>query len=212
MLDSCRVALAAVLGVSGAAAGQMQVWVKQFGTGEFDSAAALAPDGVGGVFLAGGTEGALGGLYIGSVDAWVARRNAAGNVLWTRQLGTDTTDSALALTGDGAGGGKKGGRVAFFRGCRSRTRSTPGYWRSALRAESLIARKGDATHARLAAPRWADTVAQAWRVWPRATSGRGSSHRPRLGRRGRQRRESPSAARRGGQAVVGGTAAGLPIP
>ncbi len=25
-------------------------------------------------------------------------------MLWTRQLGSDTTDSALALTGDGAGG------------------------------------------------------------------------------------------------------------
>ncbi len=33
MPHSCRVAIAAVLGACGAAAGQMQVWVKQFGTG-----------------------------------------------------------------------------------------------------------------------------------------------------------------------------------
>ncbi len=73
MPHSCRVAMAAVLGACGAAAGQMQVWVKQFGTGAFDSAAALAPDGVGGVFLAGGTEGALAGSPSGrSMRGWRA--------------------------------------------------------------------------------------------------------------------------------------------
>ncbi len=50
-----------------------QLWVSQFGTSHFDVAWALAPDGAGGVMIAGDTLGSLGGANAGAYDAFVAR-------------------------------------------------------------------------------------------------------------------------------------------
>ncbi|MCH7793268.1 MAG: hypothetical protein IID31_13430, partial [Planctomycetes bacterium] len=44
-----------------AAHAQEQLWIRQFGTSVRDSAVALAPDGAGGVVVAGETAGSLGG-------------------------------------------------------------------------------------------------------------------------------------------------------
>ena len=81
-----------------------QLWIRQFGTSSDDYAYALAPDGVGGVIVAGTTEGDLAGPNAGFEDAFLARYAIAGNRLWIRQFGTSATDSAFALAPDGAGG------------------------------------------------------------------------------------------------------------
>ena len=81
-----------------------QLWIRQFGTGSSDAAWALAPDGVGGVMVAGSTDGSLGGANAGRLDAFVARYDADGTQLWVRQFGTDRRDFAFALATDGAGG------------------------------------------------------------------------------------------------------------
>jgi hypothetical protein len=78
--------------------------IRQFGTNEHDWASALAPDGAGGAFVAGQTEGSLGGPNAGQIDAWLARYDAAGNRLSIRQFGTNASDWASALAPDGAGG------------------------------------------------------------------------------------------------------------
>ncbi len=81
-----------------------QLWVRQFGTTVTDDPFALASDGAGGVMVAGSTSGSLGGANAGATDAFVARYDADGTRLWIRQFGTSTTDEALALAPDGAGG------------------------------------------------------------------------------------------------------------
>jgi hypothetical protein len=85
-------------------AGGTQLWIRQFGTSENDYAYALAPDGVGGVFVAGYTWGSLRGMNAGERDAFIARFDADGTQLWLRQFGTPEEDQAWALTPDGSGG------------------------------------------------------------------------------------------------------------
>ncbi|MCH7793015.1 MAG: hypothetical protein IID31_12140 [Planctomycetes bacterium] len=81
-----------------------RIWIRQFGTSDCEEANALAPDGAGGVMVAGWTGGSLGGLSAGSGDAFLARYDSAGNRLWIRQFGTSVYDRADALAPDGAGG------------------------------------------------------------------------------------------------------------
>ncbi|HTF90322.1 MAG TPA: hypothetical protein VK843_18040, partial [Planctomycetota bacterium] len=47
------------------AAAQTQAWITQFGTSATDSAWRSAPDGSGGVYLCGLTQGSLGGPNMG---------------------------------------------------------------------------------------------------------------------------------------------------
>jgi len=81
-----------------------QSWIRQFGTSTNDDTSALTPDGAGGAFIGGHTQGSLGGGSAGDWDAWLARYDASGNQSWIRQFGTATTDFAYALCPDGAGG------------------------------------------------------------------------------------------------------------
>ncbi|MCH8270788.1 MAG: hemolysin, partial [Planctomycetes bacterium] len=81
-----------------------QLWIRQFGTDRTDKAFALAPDGAGGVMIAGETTGSLGGPSAGFWDVFLARYDSAGNQLWISQFGSSSTDVARALAPDGAGG------------------------------------------------------------------------------------------------------------
>jgi hypothetical protein len=81
-----------------------RVWILQFGTTWFDAATALATDDAGGVFVAGTTDGDLGGDNAGKDDAFLARVNGAGDPLWLVQFGTKEDDQAAAVAPDGAGG------------------------------------------------------------------------------------------------------------
>jgi hypothetical protein len=89
-----------------------QAWIRQLGTSAQDNLSALAPDGLGGVFAAGYTDGRLGGTKIGSTDAWLARYDAPGNELWSLQIGTYDTNYAFAAAPDPAGGIYIGGSTA----------------------------------------------------------------------------------------------------
>ncbi len=80
------------------------VWIRQLGSSDSDESYALAPDGNGGVFVAGHTAGGLGGTSQGLYDCWVARYDALGNHLWIRQLGTSASDETYSAATDGAGG------------------------------------------------------------------------------------------------------------
>ncbi|MFO1153540.1 MAG: SBBP repeat-containing protein [Rhodospirillales bacterium] len=79
------------------------LWKRQLGTDGLDEANGVATDAAGNVYLTGLTEGSLGGVHRGSLDAWVAKYDAAGHVLWKRQLGTETPDYASGVATDGAG-------------------------------------------------------------------------------------------------------------
>ncbi len=81
-----------------------QLWVKQFGSASADLCNAIAPDGSGGVFLCGRTDGALGGPLTGPGDSWLGRFDSAGNKLWLRQPGVPFDDGFRALISDGNAG------------------------------------------------------------------------------------------------------------
>ncbi|WP_147371334.1 SBBP repeat-containing protein [Meiothermus hypogaeus] len=80
------------------------IWTRQFGTGGFDEANALAVDGQGNVLVAGQVEGALPGqIHLGNSDAFLRKYDPNGNPIWTRQFGTSGDEAASALAVDGQG-------------------------------------------------------------------------------------------------------------
>ncbi len=91
-----------------------QLWMRQFGTSGGERVQDAVPDGNGGVFLSGTTEGALAAANVGSGDNWVAHVSASGQTLWIKQWGTDTLENALTLAPDSAGGLFVGGMTAGF--------------------------------------------------------------------------------------------------
>jgi hypothetical protein len=80
------------------------VWSRQLGTSLPDDVFGLVPDGRGGIFLGGSTSGDLGAASAGSDDAWVARYDSSGTLMWICQLGTEDPEAAFAAAPDGLGG------------------------------------------------------------------------------------------------------------
>jgi hypothetical protein len=70
-----------------------ELWTRQFGTPGSDVAWSVAA-GPGGVYVVGGTDGALsGGVNAGSTDAFIRKYDEAGNEVWTDQFGTSGSDA-----------------------------------------------------------------------------------------------------------------------
>jgi|APTNR8051073442_1049403.scaffolds.fasta_scaffold28279_2 hypothetical protein len=84
------------------AAGSLK-WKRQLGTKYIDYATGVAADSAGNVYIAGGTEGSLGGPYLGAHDAWIAKYDSAGTLKWKRQLGTVDDEEARGVATDVAG-------------------------------------------------------------------------------------------------------------
>ncbi|MEK7752531.1 MAG: SBBP repeat-containing protein, partial [Acidobacteriota bacterium] len=86
-----------------------ELWTRQFGAasgGTRDTyLLGAAADSSGAVFVAGYVLGALAGqVWQGQWDLFVRKYDAAGNEVWTRQLGTPSNDYATAVAVDPAGG------------------------------------------------------------------------------------------------------------
>jgi hypothetical protein len=98
------------------AAAQSQLWVHQFGSSGFDIPGDAVPDGAGGVYVSGLTDGSLGAANAGAFDAWLTRYDSGGSQLWIRQFGTSTNDRGFAAASDSSGGvylgGETGGNLA----------------------------------------------------------------------------------------------------
>ncbi len=79
-------------------------WIKEFGSSGLDNLQGIACDPSGNVCITGFTEAALSGnSHSGGTDMFVAKYDAAGRELWTRQLGTVESDQGAALACDGVG-------------------------------------------------------------------------------------------------------------
>lgn len=76
------------------------LWRRQFGTDTISSAEGIAVDADGHVFVAGTTNGSLGGANMGLTDAFVVKLDETGNELWASQFGTDYADSASGVVTD----------------------------------------------------------------------------------------------------------------
>jgi len=81
-----------------------ELWTRQFGTKGNDNASGIVIDGVGNVYVVGGTERALPGqTQLDWRDAFVREYDSDGNEIWTRQFGTLPFDDALDVAVDGPG-------------------------------------------------------------------------------------------------------------
>lgn len=79
------------------------LWIEQLGSTEDDYSGSVALDESGNVFITGSTDGSLGGANAGGRDAFLAKYDATGGLLWAEQLGTDRGDGWLSVALDGSG-------------------------------------------------------------------------------------------------------------
>jgi hypothetical protein len=75
-------------------------WTTQFGTSNEDYVTDIALDGTGNTYVCGYTFGSLGGASAGGYDAFVAKLDSSGAILWTRQMGTSMFDRASGIAVD----------------------------------------------------------------------------------------------------------------
>jgi hypothetical protein len=81
-----------------------KVWTKQLGSSNADYAHAVATDSSGNIYVAGYTFASLPGQSsAGKQDAFVAKYNSSGALLWTRQFGTPEDDQARGVATDASG-------------------------------------------------------------------------------------------------------------
>ena len=80
------------------------VWTQQFGTEKDEFLRDVGVDAAGNVYVVGWTEAAMPGqTSAGLADGFLVKLDAGGNMLWTRQFGTEDFDFAQALAIDDAG-------------------------------------------------------------------------------------------------------------
>jgi hypothetical protein len=80
------------------------VWSRQFGLPGFDSATAVWA-GSSGVYVAGYTNGTFPGQMYqgGNNDSFLRKYSLSGNLAWTREFGTGSSDVASSVSGDSTG-------------------------------------------------------------------------------------------------------------
>ena len=69
-----------------------QLWIRQLGTPTADATTSVSTDSVGNVYVAGVTDGSLGGPNAGSTDNFIAKYDPFGNQLWLKQFGTSALE------------------------------------------------------------------------------------------------------------------------
>jgi hypothetical protein len=80
-------------------------WIRQFGTSGYDKVHALAIDSSNRIYLVGETAGTLGtNTPVGSIDAFIQVYSPEGDIVWSTQLGTTSTDRAFSLAIDNTNG------------------------------------------------------------------------------------------------------------
>lgn len=84
--------------------GGTRIWTKQWGTDEDDYALAVAVDNEGNAIVSGKTKGALpDNSHKGEYDIYVIKFDSDGNMLWTKQYGTDKSEEANRIEIDPTG-------------------------------------------------------------------------------------------------------------
>lgn len=79
-------------------------WSLALGTASSDQVGALSSDDFGGIFVTGETSGSLFAPFGGVREAWVARIDGSGQLLWGDQFGAPEAQLTTDITSDGEGG------------------------------------------------------------------------------------------------------------
>ncbi|MGD9632785.1 MAG: SBBP repeat-containing protein [Pirellulales bacterium] len=79
------------------------VWSTLYGSDKWDYVSDVVLDGLGGLFVAGGTEGDLAAPNAGAGDVFVSKLSESGDVAWTRQFGSAKGEAGYRIASDGAG-------------------------------------------------------------------------------------------------------------
>ena len=82
------------------------LWARQIGTHDWDAGGKLAVDAAGSSYVAGSTLGDLAASNPGGpghYDGFLSKYNAAGDPVWTRQIGSDQDEIGLGVAVDPAG-------------------------------------------------------------------------------------------------------------
>ncbi len=79
------------------------LWTEQLGTSSTDVSLGVSADGLGNVYISGITQGSLNGTNAGLNDTFVSKYNSNGTLLWTKQLGTSSSDYSWDVSADGLG-------------------------------------------------------------------------------------------------------------
>ena len=80
-----------------------RLWMQPIATSEDDASLDLAASPLGDLYVAGYTWGTLGNASAGSADAFVAKFDAAGNRVWTRQHGGTLAEFVYGAAADDIG-------------------------------------------------------------------------------------------------------------
>lgn len=79
-------------------------WTRQLGTVAQDNSQAISADGLGNVYISGYTHGDLDGPNAGAFsDPFITKYDNQGNITWTKQFGTNTSDDSFGVSADGRG-------------------------------------------------------------------------------------------------------------
>lgn len=80
-----------------------ELWTRQFGSSDTETATAVAVDATG-IYVGGSTYGVIPGQSsAGFLDAFVRKYDGDGNIMWTRQFGSADYDHVYGLALDGSG-------------------------------------------------------------------------------------------------------------
>lgn len=80
-----------------------RIWLRQFGTADWDEATGVAAGVDGVIYVSGFSAGTLGGPLAGDKDIVVAAFDADGNMLWADQIGSDLNDKGAGIKLDADG-------------------------------------------------------------------------------------------------------------
>jgi len=77
-----------------------ELWTQQMGTSNWDIGTSVAINQNGDAYITGYTSGSFGAPSVGATDAFIAKLDPSGRILWTTQTGTRNDDESNAIAVD----------------------------------------------------------------------------------------------------------------
>jgi hypothetical protein len=88
-----------------------QIWSREFSARGYVYSQGVSVDGLGNVYISGYSDGSLTTTTAGQNEAFISKYDAAGTLLWRRQLGTMGNDYSFGVSADALGNAYIAGRT-----------------------------------------------------------------------------------------------------